>query len=55
VESHRAGQKLPVEVIDIPVSQDEFIAELKLSTMGLTIDKLTNEQIEYASNYQEGT
>jgi adenosylhomocysteinase len=55
VESHRAGQKLPVEVIDIPVSQDEFIAELKLSTMGLTIDKLTSEQIEYASNYQEGT
>jgi adenosylhomocysteinase len=55
VESHRAGQKLPVEVIDIPVSQDEFIAELKLSTMGLTIDKLTSEQTEYASNYQEGT
>ena len=55
VESHRAGQKLPVEVIDIPVSQDEFIAELKLSTMGLTIDKLTSEQTEYAGNYQEGT
>ena len=55
VESHRAGQKLPVEVIDIPVEQDEYIAELKLKTMGLSVDILTQEQIDYATNYQEGT
>lgn len=55
VEAHRAGQKLPVEVIDIPVEQDEYIAELKLKTMGLSVDILTQEQIDYATNYQEGT
>jgi adenosylhomocysteinase len=55
VETHRAGQKLPVEVIDIPVEQDEYIAELKLKTMGLFVDRLTQEQIDYATNYQEGT
>ena len=55
VEAHRAGHKLPVEVIDIPVEQDEYIAELKLKTMGLSVDILTQEQIDYATNYQEGT
>jgi len=55
VEAHRAGNKLPVEVIDIPVAQDEYIAELKLNTMGLSMDILTQEQIDYANNYLEGT
>jgi len=55
VEAHRAGTKLPVEVIDIPVAQDEYIAELKLNTMGLSMDILTQEQIDYANNYLEGT
>ena len=55
VESHRAGVKLPIEVIDIPVEQDEYIADLKLKTMRLSVDILTQEQIDYATNYQEGT
>jgi S-adenosylhomocysteine hydrolase len=37
------------------VEQDEYIAELKLKTMGLSVDILTQEQIDYATNYQEGT
>ena len=41
--------------IDIPVEQDEYIAELKLNTMGLSMDILTQEQIDYANNYLEGT
>ena len=55
VEAHRSGTSLPVEVIDIPVAQDEYIAELKLNTMGLSMDILTQEQIDYANNYLEGT
>ncbi len=49
------GRSLPNTVIDIPASQDQELALIKLNTMGYAIDKLTDEQIAYADNYLEGT
>jgi adenosylhomocysteinase len=46
VQKHTAGEKLPVEVIEIPVEQDEYVAKLKLESMGMTIDKLSEEQLK---------
>lgn len=54
-EAHKAGKKLPKEVIDIPKEQDEFIAETKLTTLGMKMDKLTKEQLSYINDYNAGT
>ncbi len=51
----REGKQLPALVHDIPVSQDEEIAALKLATLGLALDRLTPAQIAYASDYSAGT
>ena len=42
-------------VIAVPEHIDKEIARLKLETMGIKIDELTEEQIEYLSSWQEGT
>ncbi len=55
VQKHSAGIKLPVEVIEIPVEQDEYVARLKLESMGMIIDKLTEDQLTYMNSYNEGT
>ncbi|NOZ13909.1 MAG: adenosylhomocysteinase [Acidobacteria bacterium] len=39
----------------LPVEQDQEIAGIKLSTMGFSIDKLTDEQIAYINDYAQGT
>jgi len=49
------GRNLPNAVIDIPPTQDQELALVKLGTMGYAIDTLTAEQIAYADNYSEGT
>lgn len=54
-ELHKKGKRLENTVHDIPVEQDQQIATLKLSTMGLKIDKLTPEQIKYNEDYSAGT
>jgi adenosylhomocysteinase len=41
--------------MDIPPEQDEFIATLKLKSMGVEIDKLTPEQEKYLKDYLAGT
>ncbi len=51
----REGKGLDKNVYDIPESQDQEIAKLKLETMGIEIDKLTDEQIAYLSDYSAGT
>ena len=51
----REGRTLAKVVHDIPASQDEEIARLKLATMGLGIDTLTEEQKRYATDYSAGT
>jgi adenosylhomocysteinase len=55
VEMFKKGKKLEPKVYDIPTEQDEEIAELKLKTMGIKIDKLTNEQKKYIKDYSAGT
>lgn len=45
----------PPGVIDFPEELDEKIAKIKLETMGLDIDILTEEQREYLSSWEEGT
>jgi adenosylhomocysteinase len=55
VENHKAGNKLPLEVLDLPVEQDEFIANTKLAAMGIKIDTLTPEQLNYINDYNAGT
>jgi adenosylhomocysteinase len=50
-------KKVKVEpiVLDIPEAQDQEIAQIKLSTMGYKIDKLTSEQVAYMNDYSAGT
>ncbi len=55
VEMFKKGKKLEPKVYDIPPEQDEEIAELKLKTMGIKIDKLTKEQKAYIKDYSAGT
>jgi adenosylhomocysteinase len=39
----------------VPDQIDREIARLKLATMGLEIDQLTEEQERYLASWQEGT
>lgn len=49
------AEKLENKVYAVPVDIDMEIARLKLEAMGITIDVLTQEQIEYLNSWQEGT
>ena len=42
-------------VYPVPEEIDEEIARLKLATMGVTIDQLTDEQAKYLASWDEGT
>ena len=42
-------------VYDVPKDIDDEIARLKLATMGITIDTLTEEQASYLESWDEGT
>ncbi len=52
VENH---DKLEKKVYDMPKEIDEEIARLKLETLGIDIDNLTDEQEKYLSSWDEGT
>lgn len=52
---HNAGEKFPIEVMEIPVSQDEFVAKTKLEAMKMNIDVMTPEQLAYIEDYNSGT
>jgi adenosylhomocysteinase len=47
--------KLDVKVHPVPEDIDKTIAELKLKSMGVSIDSLTPEQNQYLSSWEEGT
>lgn len=47
--------KMEPKVYGVPEDIDRRIAKLKLSSMGIKIDKLTKEQKRYLSSWQEGT
>lgn len=55
IKRHESGETLPKTVIDLPVELDQEIAAIKLSTMGLEIDTLSEEQVVYATDYSAGT
>jgi adenosylhomocysteinase len=46
---------LQKKVYPVPAEIDQHIAGLKLATMGVSIDGLTEEQKKYLSSWQEGT
>jgi len=48
-------EQLPVGVYDVPREIDHEVARLKLASMGITIDELTEEQQKYLSSWEEGT
>lgn len=49
------SKKLEKKVYAVPEEIDRKIAELKLKSMGITIDKLTPEQEEYLNSWEMGT
>ena len=55
VQAKEAGETLENTVIDLPEELDQEIAGIKLETMGLSIDSLSDEQVAYATDYSAGT
>jgi adenosylhomocysteinase len=47
--------KLSHTVHEVPREVDEFVASLKLQTMGIAIDTLTAEQTKYLASWEMGT
>ena len=47
--------KLEVAVIDVPAEIDAWVAKLKLESMHIDIDTLTEEQVKYLSSHEMGT
>jgi adenosylhomocysteinase len=54
-ESIAKAAKMEPKVYDVSKEIDESVAELKLETMGIKIDKLTAEQKKYLSTWEMGT
>jgi len=48
-------QKLAPAVYDVPSDIEDTVASLKLASMGIAIDRLTEEQKKYLGSWQEGT
>jgi adenosylhomocysteinase len=51
----KKGRRLGVAVHDVPAEIEAEVAKLKLHAMGIKIDKLTTEQVEYLASSGEGT
>ena len=49
------GSDMDSKVYDITLEQDMELATTKLSTLGFSIDELTEEQIAYSKDYTAGT
>jgi adenosylhomocysteinase len=47
--------RLERKVYPVPQEIDEEIARLKLETMGVKVDTLTEEQARYLASWDEGT
>lgn len=48
------GKLLP-QVYEVPKDIDQWVASLKLQSMGIAIDKLTKAQVKYLASWEEGT
>lgn len=53
--AYKSRGKLDVRVHPVPQDIEQWIARLKLKTMGVSIDNLTDEQKKYLESWQEGT
>jgi adenosylhomocysteinase len=51
----RNAGKLAQRVHDVPREVEDYVATLKLQAMGITIDRLTDEQTKYLQSWQMGT
>jgi adenosylhomocysteinase len=49
------SQRLPADIYPVPAEIDQEVARLKLASMDITIDELTEEQRKYLSSWEEGT
>jgi adenosylhomocysteinase len=49
------GKKMKGGVYDVPQEIDEQVANLKLSSLGLSIDEMTNDQKKYLCSWDLGT
>jgi adenosylhomocysteinase len=49
------AKKLEAKVYNVPRDIENWIATLKLKSMGITIDELTAEQKKYLSSWEMGT
>jgi adenosylhomocysteinase len=48
-------ERLPVDVYTVPAEIDNEVANLKLASMGIAIDTLTDEQKKYLASWESGT
>jgi len=48
-------KNLKAEVYDVPKAVEDWVASLKLASMGIHIDKLTKQQEAYLSSWNIGT
>ncbi|MCX7599263.1 MAG: adenosylhomocysteinase, partial [Armatimonadetes bacterium] len=51
----RADTPLPVGVHTVPKEIDEQVAQLKLASLGVRIDRLTPDQEDYLASWEQGT
>lgn len=51
----RNGDRLEKKVYDVPKEIDSEIARLKLQSMGVTLDALTDQQVKYLASWESGT
>ena len=51
----RQPERLPVAVHSVPADIDQEVARLKLRSMNIAIDELTEEQHKYLESWEEGT
>ncbi|MGQ9529934.1 MAG: adenosylhomocysteinase [Candidatus Bathycorpusculaceae bacterium] len=55
VEYLAKNEKLPPKVYEVPKEVDESVARLKLNSMKIKIDELTDEQKKYLATWEMGT
>lgn len=49
------AEEMAPDVYDVPEDIDEHVAKLKLETLGIQIDELTPEQVQYMNSWNMGT
>ena len=51
----KSGEQLGSQVYDVPSELDEEVARLALVSQGISLQKPTPQQVEYATTWEEGT